>query len=291
MNTLPTILDLGTIIPGHNDRTQFSEEQIKKLAENIRSTGRLLNPLTVRPLEGPELLYEIIAGERRFRACSRLGWKEIPAYIVDFSDEEASRAMLAENMSRQDLDPIDEAEAYTKRIQTFGWTTEQCAAAAGVTTVRVLFRLKLLHLREDIRFLVRTGAVSLGYAQVLADANLNKGFQLLALKSLRDNPHPSPSWFRNIVAAFAEKQNQGVLFGDPLFGGVACEAPPCQYRQPPDPHHDKAPALGTTIKEKLHSQAAFWHTAAEQWAQQGKPFKRQECQAAASALTAALDTL
>src|SRR5579859_5699824 len=95
---------------GNNDRTVFDETGLKGLASSIKDNG-LAQPITVRPLpsEASPFLYEIVAGERRFRACSQnLGWFEIPCIIKDLSDEEASGVMLAENTSRDDLDPIDE---------------------------------------------------------------------------------------------------------------------------------------------------------------------------------------
>ena len=282
-----TLLAMTCIIAGDNDRTSFSEEALRDLAEQIRVSG-LLQPITVRRLQDGR--YQIIAGERRFRACTTiLKWIDIPAQIIAATDEEAAKLMLAENVSRQDLDPIDEAHAYAKRMERFNWTVEECAHFAGVTQVRVQFRLKLLKLLPEMQQLIRCGHLQLGYAQVLADAKLTPGFQSLALGRLRDNPQPTPPWFRRIVEELAEQQNQGALFDSPLFDGQCPEQIAGATPLPPDPAKDKAVVTGHSLKERIGEQIAFWTDAAEAWNHLGKPFKRQECAAAVRILQDTLD--
>ena len=127
------------IIPGDNDRTVFDSTALQQLAESIRQDG-LTQPITVRPVSfcpqcsrreiqpfacscDTELQarYEIVAGERRFRACSLLGMDEIPAIVRTLDDEQAAAIMLLENIQRVDINPIDEARAYQKRMQ-LGWS-------------------------------------------------------------------------------------------------------------------------------------------------------------------------
>ena len=282
------LLAIKSILPGDNDRSYFPEAALKELADHIKEHG-LIQPIMVRQKARDGKFYEIIAGERRFRAVRFLGWTRIPAHIKKASDEQAAALMLAENMSRADLDPIEESEAYDKRMKRFGWTIEQCAKAAGVTQVRVQFRLKLLRLLPQIRDLIRSGNLAIGYGQILSDGELDPGFQMVAFKKFRDNPHPTPPWFRMAVTELHNKQAQGIMFGSPLFTGFGTDidSQPAMPDMPPEPRRNRAPMIGKTLKDKLHSQISFWEQASEAWRLLGKSFKQQECQAAVSVLRAA----
>lgn len=292
-----TTLDMTAIIPGdngagHQDRTVFDPASLAELAASIHEHG-LLQPITVRQI-GESDLFQIVAGERRYRACELLGWLEIPAIVADVTADEAAALMLAENTARRDLDAIDEGRAYQVRIDRLGWTVADCARTAGVSEVRVQFRLKLLRLRPDLQDLVRTGNLALGYAQVLADANLDANRQLIAIRTLRDNPAPTPAWFRRTVAGLVTQQAQGCMFDEmPLFGGQAVEAPKAAHApaEPPTPATAQPPVAGRSAKEIIGNQMGFWQQAAEAWDRLGKPFKRQECEAAAQALQFAFATL
>jgi ParB/RepB/Spo0J family partition protein len=288
-----TLLDTTLIVPGDNDRTVFAPAALQELASSIEAHG-LAQPITVREI-APDL-YQIVAGERRFRACSQvLGWREIPAIIADLSDEEASAIMLAENVARQDLDPIDEGRAYQERITRFGWSVQDVAEKAGVSPVRVRFRLKLLTIRSDLQALIRSGNLALGYAQVLADANLDSNFQAIAIHRLQSNATPTPAWFRTVVAELLEKQSTVSLFGDedfPIFSGEPIQRPRSAASQvPPTPATFKAPVVGATPREVVENQIAFWHNAALAWDEMGKNFKRDECLAAVAALAPIRDIL
>ena len=165
--------------------------------------------------------------------------------------------------------------------------------SAGVSEVRVQFRIKLLKLRPDLQDLVRTGQLALGYAQILAGANLDVNRQLLAIRALRDQSSPTPAWFRRIVAGLLTEQAQGVMFDEmPLFGGQSVEAPKMAVQtDPPTPATHKPPTAGRNVKEVIECQAGFWTQAASAWDKLGKPFKRQECEAAAQALQFVFATL
>ena len=210
-----TDIPISQIIPGKNDRTIFDESGLRELADSIKE-HELIQPITVRHAKDAKR-YEIIAGERRFRAYKLLGWQTIPAIVTDLKDEDASAITLAENIARKSLDPIDEACAYQSRIESFGWSIEDLSKYAGTSTIHIQFRLKLLRLIPEIQKLVRGGNIQIGYAQILADANLDSNFQLLAFSKLRDNPKPTMGWFRSIVSELKEKQDQGILFKGPLF--------------------------------------------------------------------------
>jgi ParB/RepB/Spo0J family partition protein len=314
-------LALSQIIPGRNDRTTFEPKALADLAASIRDNG-LAQPITVRPgfvceqcesfrpgfvgdqfqIEHPDHCpacghestyfgaYQIVAGERRFRACQSLGWAEIPAIVRPLSDEQAAAIMLAENTSRADLDPIDEGQAYQARIDAYGWTVADCARQAGVSEVRIQFRLKLLRLTPYLQDLVRRGNLPLGYAQTIADAGLEPARQQIAVNRLNANPHPTPGWFRQELARLVTEQDQTTMFEDlPLLGETpAAIAPSLLIPEPPHPTTSQPPVMGRTIKDILSGQAAFWQDAADAWDRLGKPFKKQECRASAQALQLAL---
>jgi len=283
-----TYIDTREIIPGPNDRTAFDQASLDELASSIEAHG-LLQPITVRWLDEANT-YQIIAGERRFRACKNvLSWAEIPALVADVGDEEASALMLIENVSREDLDPIDEAMAYAARMQRYGWTVEDCARQAGVSPIRVQFRLKLLKLRPELQKLVRDGQLPIGYAQILSDADLTSAHQMLAIHKLRSNPSATPPWFRRVVGEIKENQDQTAMFD--LAALLAASPEPEQAPEviePPHPSNTIPPKDGDSVIEVIQNQVRFWTEAAEEWDRLGKPFKRQECIAAADALNAAL---
>ncbi len=281
-------LDTRDIIPGANDRTNFDQVALEELASTIREHG-LLQPITVRWNDDANS-YQIIAGERRFRACKHiLGWDEIPAIVADVTDEQASALMLIENVSRQDLDPIDEGNAYATRMSVYGWSADDCARHAGVSIIRVHFRIKLLRLRPEVQKLVRDGQLPLGYAQILSSADLASAYQMLAVQKLRSNSQATPAWFRSVVNEIKQAQDQLSAFdlNSLLTTGPAAPVLTAPV-QPPRPSTDAPPTTGNGVKEILSNQVAFWHKAAQAWDRLGKPFKRQECAAAAAALTTVL---
>jgi ParB/RepB/Spo0J family partition protein len=281
-------IPISQVIPGKNDRTIFDECGLRELAASINE-HRLIQPITLRHGKDGKL-FEIVAGERRFRACKLLGWKTIPAIVTALKNEEASAITLAENIARKSLDPIDEACAYQSRIDSFGWSIEDLGKYAGASTIHIQFRLKLLKLIPEIQKLIRGGNIQIGYAQILADASLDSNFQLLAFSKLRDNPKPTMGWFRSIVSELKEKQDQGILFKGPLFDKT-CASNELETKNIPEPPHPETttpPKIGRNYKEILLHQINFWGKAANQWDAIGKPFKRNECRIAAQALSLAI---
>ena len=281
-------IPISQIIAGKNDRTVFDEQGLRELADSIKEHG-LIQPITVRYTEDCAK-FEIIAGERRFRACSLLKMETIPAIIKIVKDEEASAVTLAENIARKSLDPIDEAQAYQRRIDDFGWSVDGLAKYAGTSSIHIRFRLKLLKLIPEVQKLIRFGNISLGYAQILADASLVDNFQITAFAAFRDNPKPTPGWFRNVVLDLKQKQDQGVLFKGPLFDGLEkIEINNHIIPEPPHPATTIPPKIGRTMQQIIKNQINFWEQSAKEWDLIGKPFKRNECQSAAQGLTLAIN--
>jgi ParB/RepB/Spo0J family partition protein len=198
------------IAPGDNDRQVFQEAALAELAESIRAHG-LAQPITVRPVGGRQARYEIVAGERRFRAIRDiLRWPAAPCLVREMSDEEASAIMLAENTGRKDLNPIEEARAYQKRIQQFGWSVERVAEVAGVSAQLVRQRLSLLGLVPEAQKMVAHGHLPLSHAEALVGLDVNR--QRIALRALSGAPNLSLVAFRELVGRLLEEQSQEALF-------------------------------------------------------------------------------
>lgn len=185
--------------PGSNDRTHFDENALKELAESIRQHG-LAQPITVRPMmDGDTMYFQIVAGERRFRAISQvLGWDKVPALIRSLSDEEASAIMLVENTARVDLDPIAEALAFNVRVERFGWTVQQIAQTAGVSQERVKNRLALLTLPEDVQHFIKIGQFPQGHALLITE--LDKDRQRIAVRAFNAAKSMPLPRFQEVVA-------------------------------------------------------------------------------------------
>lgn len=281
-----TDLPIVAIVAGDNDRTVFDDAGLTELAESIRVNG-LAQPITVRWLEKRDC-FQIVAGERRFRAHKLLGKPTVRALIADMTDEEASAVMLAENTGRKDLDPVDEAQAYQSRMTRYGWDAKTVAEKAGVSVQRVNNRLKLLALRDDLLHLVRTNNLQLGYAQIIAEADLDRNRQLMAIRKLQENPSPTPAWLRKVCSELLEQQAQGDMFDSPLFGGADFAAvqtvQKVEWKAPADPRKDKAPTVGQSHRELVQNQIDFWFKAADAWDRYGKSAPRDRCLSAAKAL-------
>jgi ParB family chromosome partitioning protein len=146
-------------------RKEFREEDLADLEASLRVNG-LLQPVTVRPAPSGNG-YELIAGERRFRASQRLGWTEIPAIVKEIGDKELLTLALVENLQRADLNPIEEAEGYQQLMSTFSLTQQETADIVGKDRSTVANMLRLLGLPASVRRQVREGALSLGHARAL----------------------------------------------------------------------------------------------------------------------------
>ena len=151
-------------------RKTFDEEKIKELAESIREHGIIENLIVRRAAVG----YEIVAGERRWRAAREAGLKEVPCVVRDFSDEESMLIAIIENMQREDLNPIEEAEGLEQMIKTYGLTQDQVSRSVSKSRPYIANALRLLNLPEDIREYVSKGELSAGHARAILAAGGEK---------------------------------------------------------------------------------------------------------------------
>lgn len=149
-------------------RKTFSEEELKELTESILHVG-LIHPPVVREVKSKEktLYYELIAGERRWRASQRAGLEKINVIVRDSSDEQAAKMTLIENVQRVNLNPIEMAEAFKKLIDIFSMTQEELAQKVGKKRSTVANYLRLLALPETIRLSLSTGSITMGHAKAI----------------------------------------------------------------------------------------------------------------------------
>jgi ParB family chromosome partitioning protein len=157
-------LSPGRLQPRH----RFSEEELEALASSIRENG-ILQPILVRPAAGGAG-YEIVAGERRWRAAQRARLHEVPVIIRELDDRAALELALVENIQRQDLNPIEEAQGYHRLIEEFGYAAEELARHVGRSRSHVANMLRLLTLPAAVRTMVEEGALTAGHARALINA-------------------------------------------------------------------------------------------------------------------------
>lgn len=149
----------------YQPRKEFRPEDLAELEASLRANG-LLQPITVRRAPSGTG-YELVAGERRFRAATRLGWNEIPAVIRDFDDRTLLTLALVENLQRADLNPIEEADGYQRLIAEFSLTQQQVADVVGKDRSTVANMLRLLGLPASVRRMVQEAQLSIGHARAL----------------------------------------------------------------------------------------------------------------------------
>lgn len=164
-------LSIESLSPGKfQPRTRFDDAKIEALADSIRQQG-IIQPLLVRPTPNGSAGYEIIAGERRWRAAQRAGLHDIPVVIRDIDDDSALEMALVENLQRQDLGPMEEAEAFARLIEEFGHTQEKIAESLGKSRSHVANTLRLRSLPAPVREMLDEGALSAGHARALLGAD------------------------------------------------------------------------------------------------------------------------
>ncbi len=150
----------------YQPRTDFDPAALQELADSIRAQG-VVQPIVVRPL-GEENRYEIIAGERRWRAAQLAGLAEIPAIVREVPDEVAVAVALIENIQREDLNPLEEAVAFKRLVDDFGMTHQEVADAVGRSRASVSNLLRLLDLNPDVKRYIEQGQLDMGHARALA---------------------------------------------------------------------------------------------------------------------------
>ena len=157
-------LDIDLVVPNpEQPRTRFAEENLEELAQSIRANG-IVQPIVVRK-KGAR--YEIVAGERRWRASQRAGLQKIPAVVKEVSDEKLLELALIENIQRQELNAIEEARAYRKLVDSVGLTQEMIAERVGKDRTLVATSLRLLKLPDDIQKLIEEQKLSAGHGRAL----------------------------------------------------------------------------------------------------------------------------
>ncbi len=192
----PRSLALDALVPGrYQPRTRMDEGALYELAESIKAQG-IMQPILVRRLSAEDAaqrraqggtadaanpaapLYEIIAGERRFRAAALAGLSEVPVLVREVDDQAAAAMALIENMQREDLNPLEEAQGLQRLIREFGFTHEQAAQAVGRSRSAASNLLRLLNLAEPVQTLLMAGDLDMGHARALL--SLERAAQITA---------------------------------------------------------------------------------------------------------------
>ena len=165
-------------------RRVFNEEELQELSTSIKLHG-VLQPLLVRPIDGEK--YEIIAGERRYRAAKEKKKKKVPVIIKDLTDKESFELAIIENVQRDDLNPIEEAEAYQRLVDEFGLTQIEVADRVGKDRVTISNAIRLLKLPKEVLALVQDGSLSTGHAKAILAVKEPVVQKNLAKKVINEN--------------------------------------------------------------------------------------------------------
>ncbi|OZI33670.1 chromosome partitioning protein ParB [Bordetella genomosp. 5] len=175
----PSVLPVSKMRAGkYQPRTRMDEGALNELAESIRAQG-IMQPILVRALQGAGAgQYEIIAGERRFRAAQLAGLKEVPVLVREVPDENAAVMALIENIQREDLNPLEEAQGVRRLLDEFGLTHEQAAQAIGRSRSATSNLLRLLNLAAPVQTMLLAGDVDMGHARALLSAEAAIQIQL-----------------------------------------------------------------------------------------------------------------
>jgi ParB family chromosome partitioning protein len=181
---VPSVLRLDMLVAGqYQPRTRMDEGALYELAESIKMQG-IMQPILVRPLkEGANLgKYEIIAGERRFRAAHLAGLDSVPVLVRDVPNEDAASMALIENIQREDLNPLEEAQGLQRLVKEFGHTHEQAAQAVGRSRSAASNLLRLLNLVEPVQTMLMAGDLDMGHARAIL--SLDRATQITAANQI-----------------------------------------------------------------------------------------------------------
>jgi ParB family chromosome partitioning protein len=182
-----------------NPRRTFDPEQLEELTNSIREKG-VMSPLLVRPTDDPNI-FELIAGERRWRASQMAGLHEVPVIIREVDDKEALELAIIENVQRADLNALEEAMGYGQLIEQFDYTQQDLAQVIGKSRSHVANTLRLLKLPEDVRSMVASGTLTAGHARTLITVDdpghlarqiVEKGLSVREAEALSQQREPAP---------------------------------------------------------------------------------------------------
>ena len=177
-------LSIDDVLPNRfQPRIKFNEDSLNELSESIKEHG-VIQPIVVRPVGDK---YEIIAGERRYRASKIAGLTKIPAIIRNFTDEQMMEIALLENLQRENLNAIEEAIAYKKMIQNLGITQEELAKKVGKSRSHVTNIIGLLRLPQEVQQLVADSKISMGHARALSKLESEEEMKALANKIIDEH--------------------------------------------------------------------------------------------------------
>lgn len=178
-----SVLAISDIEPNRDQpRKQFDPAALADLADSIREYG-VLQPLMVRPMTDGS--YQLVAGERRWRAARMAGLSEVPVVVRELSDVQTMELALIENLQREDLNAIEEATGYKELMEKFGFTQEQVSAKVGKSRPVVTNALRLLNLPPDVLTMVETGQISAGHARALLAFEDDSAIRLIAKEILK----------------------------------------------------------------------------------------------------------
>jgi ParB family chromosome partitioning protein len=178
-----TFVDIAEIAPNPTQpRFDFSEAEIGELSESIRTLG-LLQPILVRPFAGK---YQIVAGERRFRAAIRAGLIQVPVLVRELTDRETLEVAIVENVQRQNLNPIEEAKGYQRLMDEFSLTAQEVAERVSKDRATVANAVRILRLPQQVQDLVREGKISVGHAKAILTVKEPSAQINLALKVIAE---------------------------------------------------------------------------------------------------------
>lgn len=169
-------IDINKIVVNKQQpRTVFDEEKIEELADSIKENG-LIQPIIVRKKDKK---YEIIAGERRYRACKKAGLKDISCIIEDYNDQEVSTLAIIENIQREDLSPIEEAKAYQTLMKQYHYSQNELAKIVGKKQSTIANKLRLLKLNDDVIFAVDKKQITERHARAMLSVDKDKQVEIL----------------------------------------------------------------------------------------------------------------
>ena len=210
------MLPISQVEPGiKQPRKRFDEESLSDLAESIRTHG-LIQPLTVRRLSSG--YYQIIAGERRWRASKQAGLTEVPAVVIEADDRKVMELGLIENLQREDLNPIEEAGGYKVLVEEYGLTQEEVAQQVGKSRSAVANAMRLLALPDAVRMLLEEGRLSAGHARAILSVPGGELQKRLAQKVVEEDlsVRQTEAMAKRISQAAEEAEEETAPAPDPL---------------------------------------------------------------------------